>query len=94
MAKLHRISKKYSIGNRTGQAVFGEKTFDQVHPLGTALVKQDDAAKAAEQAVQEAKDKPAIPLPDEEELARLRRRRARRSTGRESTVLADTFGPG
>lgn len=40
-------------------------------------------------------DEAAIPLPDEEELARIRRRRAAgRGGGRSSTVLSeDRFGP-
>lgn len=44
----------------------------------------------------EVKEEPPIPLPDEEELNRFRRRRAaRRTGGRSSTVLAndETFGP-
>lgn len=41
------------------------------------------------------KPPPAIPLPDEEEIARIRRRRATRTGGRASTILSDneTFGP-
>lgn len=40
-------------------------------------------------------EEPAIPLPDEEELARIRRRKAAgRSGGRSSTVLTEErFGP-
>ena len=42
-----------------------------------------------------AEDEQAIPLPDEEELARIRRRRAAgRGGGRSSTVMSeDRFGP-
>lgn len=96
MANLHRLVKK-TTGERALQAVVGEKTYDQLHPIGTSMVQQDDAAKAAEEAASDAAAQPAIPLPDEEELARIRRRRAaRRTGGRDSTVLTgdDTFGAG
>jgi hypothetical protein len=91
MAKLHSNIKKYSAGERAKQAIVGEKNYDSVHFLGTSAVKQRDATKAAEQAAQDAQaeaDKPAIPLPDEEELARLRRRRGK-GGGRAATVLTD-----
>jgi len=96
MANLHRLVKK-TTGERALRAVVGENTYDQLHPLGTSMVQQDDAAKAAEQAASDAASKPAIPLPDEEELARIRRRRAaRRTGGRDSTILTgdDSFGAG
>lgn len=95
MAKLHRAVKKYSIGENVLRKVVGDKTYDEIHPLGTSMVQQDDAAKAAEQAAADAQNKPVIPLPDEEALARMRRRRAQRTTGRDSTMLAgpETFGP-
>ncbi len=97
MAKLHRQVKKYSVGERVQQAALGDETYNQLHPIGTSMVQQEDAAKAAEAAAATEASKPAIPLPDEEELARIRRRRAaRRTGGRDSTILAgdETFGPG
>lgn len=96
MAKLHKLVKN-TPGEKLGRAVVGEKTYDEFHPVGTSMVQQDDAAKAAEQAVADVASKPTIPLPDEDELARIRRRRAaRRTGGRDSTVLTgdDAFGPG
>jgi hypothetical protein len=96
MAELHKTLQK-TAGGRLVKGVFGQKTFDELHPIGTSLVQQDNAAKAAEQAATDAAAQPAIPLPDEEELARIRRRRAaRRTGGRDSTILAgdDTLGAG
>jgi hypothetical protein len=82
MASLHRKAKKISIGRR----IFGDKTFDDFHPYGTQMVAQDDAIKASERAAAEAANQPVIPLPDEEELARIRRRK-NRGGGRAATVL-------
>lgn len=95
MAKLHRFASR-SLSQTAIRSVVGQDTYNQFHPIGTALVQQDNAAKAAEQAAQDAADKPAIPLPDEEELARIRRRRARRPGSRDSTILTgdDVFGAG
>lgn len=95
MAKLHKLVQK-TTGERALKAVVGQDTYDQLHPIGTSMVQQDDAAKAAEQAAADAASKPTIPLPDEEELARIRRRRAaRRGGGRDSTQLTtDVFGAG
>jgi hypothetical protein len=66
-----------------------QDTFDDTHPLGTEVENQYDARKEAEAAATAEANKPVIPLPDEEELARVRRRRSRRGTGRSSTVLTD-----
>lgn len=89
MASLHRkISKIHP------HALIDKKSFDQMHPIGTQAVAAQDAAKAAEKVLEEAEAEPVIPIADEEELARIRRRRARRSGGRSSTILTDdeTFG--
>ena len=97
MAKLHRFVSNTSISQKLLKSAVGQNTYDQLHPIGSSLVQQDDAAKAAEAAAADAASKPAIPLPDEEELARIRRRRAaRRTGGRDSTILTgdDTFGAG
>ncbi len=86
MGRLHKTTKKYSLGRR----IIGEKTFDQIHPIGSSMEKQYDATKAAEQAATAAANQKAIPLPDEEELERTRRRKnARRGGGRASTVLTE-----
>lgn len=84
MGKLHKTTKKYSIGRR----VIGEKTFDDIHPIGASMEKQYDATKAAERQAAAIANESAIPLPDEEELARQRRRKGR-GGGRASTVLTD-----
>lgn len=94
MAKLIKSHSKYTLSGNALRAAVGQKTYDEIHPVGTSIVRQEEAAKAAEQAVQDEKAKPVIPLPDEEELARQRRRQALRRSGRDSTVLTDTFGPG
>lgn len=94
MAKLHRFVSR-SPGDWALKKVVGKKTYDDIHPIGTSMVQQANAADAAEKAAADAANQPTIPLPDEEELARIRRRRTRRGTGRESTILSDsdTFGP-
>jgi predicted nucleic acid-binding protein len=93
MGSLHKKLRKYSPGAMLEQAVLGRKTFDQLHPLGTQAEVAYDAANAAEKALEEVEQvdqaKPVAPLPDEEELARIRRRRARKSGGRSSTILSD-----
>jgi hypothetical protein len=97
MGKLYRSHSKYTISGNALKAAVGKKTYDEIHPIGAGVEQQENAAKAAEQAAEDAASKPTIPLPDEEELARIRRRRAaRRTGGRDSTILAgdDTFGPG
>lgn len=89
MAKLHKFVKR-SPGDYVLRKIIGEKTYDDIHPLGTQAVAANDAKKASEKALQAEEDKPVIPLPDEEELARTRRlREARRTGGRSSTVLSD-----
>lgn len=66
-----------------------EENFDAVHPLGTEMERTYDARKEAEAAAAAEEAKPAIPMPDEERLARARRRASqrRRGYGRESTLL-------
>lgn len=82
MGKLHKQLKKVSLGHK----LFG----DSVTPIGSSLEKQYDATKAAEQAAKAAQNEKAIPLPDEDALARERRKKnARRTGGRASTVLTD-----
>ena len=87
MGRLHKTVKK-GLAGRAIRGIVGEKTFDQAHFLGSSLEKQYDATKAAERQAAAIANEPAIPLPDEEELAR-QRRRTRRSGGRASTVLTD-----
>ena len=90
MGKFQKMAKKYSPGQRVKIAAMGESTYDQLHPLGSQAEAAYDAKKAAQKAATMAENEPVIPLPDEEELARIRRRRnARRGGGRASTVLTD-----
>lgn len=89
MGSLYKKLKKYSPGARLEQAIVGKKNFDALHPLGASAEATYDAANAAEKAVKEIEAEPVIALPDEEELSRIRRRRARKSGGRSSTILSD-----
>lgn len=95
MGKLRKIWKNTDPSQLLVRKTVGDETYDSLSPLGAQQEQQYEAAKAAEAAAQEEEEKEAIPLPDEEELARIRRRKARRGTGRESTVLSqDSFGAG
>lgn len=88
MGKLHSNVKK-GLAGRAIRGIVGDKVFDQAHFLGTAAVKQRDATKAAERAQKAAADEPIMPLADEEELARAKRKGlARRNRGRASTILS------
>lgn len=89
MGKLHSNIKKYSLAERAARSVVGEKTYDQLHPLGTSLVKQRNATKAAERAATDAANEPVMPIADDEELQRSKRKAlSRRNRGRASTILA------
>lgn len=94
MGRLHKNVRKYSLGQKAGDAILGKKTMDDIHVMGGSAEAAYDANKASEKAIKEAANQPVIPMADEEELERVRRRRnARRSGGRASTVLTDeTFG--
>lgn len=94
MGKLHKNVRKYSLGQRAGDALIGKDTMDSIHVLGNSAEKAYDAQKASEKAVKEAENQPVIPMADEEELQRIRRRRGARRGGRASTVLTsdETFG--
>lgn len=93
MGSLHKKIKKYSPMANIERSVLGKETFDQLHPLGTQAEVAYDTAKASKKALKDAQDptkNPVIPLPDEEALERERRRRAaKRTGGRASTVLTD-----
>ncbi len=78
MGKLHKTAQKWTLGNKAIKAVAGEDFYDSIHPLGTQSEAAYDATKAAEQALKDAQDpvkNPVIPVADEAELARQRRRR-------------------
>lgn len=90
MGKLHEKLSKLSIGKRVERSLIDKETFDELHPLSAQVDNSYDAAQASKKALKDAADQPVIPLPDEEELDRARRRRtARRGGGRASTVLSD-----
>lgn len=87
MARLHK-NVKGGLAGKFVRGVVGEKTFNQAHFIGSSMEKQYDATKATEAAAKAVANEPAIPLPDEEELARIRRRKGR-GGGRAATVLTD-----
>lgn len=73
------------------------ENFDDIHPLGTQVEQAYDATKAAEAAAATEETKKPQEMPDNERLARLRRKSQmrRRNQGRASTILgndAETLG--
>ena len=99
MGKLYKFKKRYldklSPSYQSTRALVGKDTMNDIvettHPLGEQAEAAYDANKAAEKALKEAEAEPVIPMPDEEEIARVKRRRtARRGGGRSSTVLSDS----
>jgi hypothetical protein len=89
MGKLHSNAKK-SFAGRGIRRITGDKLFDQAHFLGTAAVKQRDATKAAERAATDAANEPIMPIADDDELQRSKRKMlSRRNRGRASTILAN-----
>ncbi len=96
MAKLHKgitkFSNKFDLGRLAGQAVVGKdrerKLYDQGHFIGHQAEKSYDATKAAEAAAKGIADEPIMPIPDDELLARNKKKGlARRNRGRASTIL-------
>lgn len=89
MGKLHKNIKKYSLSQKLERKVLGKKTYDSAHFLGTSAEAAYDARKDAERAAADAANQPIMPIADEEELQRSRKKRlARRNRGRASTILA------
>lgn len=89
MGKLHKNVKKYSFGSKLTRKVIGDKNYDSAHFLGTSAEAARDARKAAEHAATDAANQPIMPIADEEELERSRKKRlSRRNRGRASTILA------
>jgi hypothetical protein len=84
VSKLHKLTQKYSLGERLQKKVLGEQTYKELHPYGTKLVEAAEPLPS-----------PA-PLPDEEEIRRAQRRlvasRAGK-TGRASTILSGDDEP-
>lgn len=85
MGKLHKSLKKISPIYQLDR-----DTFDQMHPLGTQMETAYDAQQAAEKALKEAQDQPVIPAPDEEELARSRRRNNAKRRGSTASNVPDS----
>jgi hypothetical protein len=90
MGSIHKKIRKYSPAALAEQAVLGKETYETLHPMGTAAEAAYDAAKEAEKALEEAEKDPSkevIPMPDEEEIARQRRRK--NASRRGSRALTD-----
>ena len=93
MGRLHKSLKKihplYHID---------EGAFDALHPMGTAAEGAYDSRKATEKELKdlEAGGSTAIPLPDEEEIARQERKRAakRARASRAATIYSTEEGFG
>jgi hypothetical protein len=88
VANLHKFSKSTSISQRLLRGAVGEKTYDKLHPIGTALVKAETPLEPA----------PVVPMPDEEDIKRAKRRATAaqlQRSGRQSTILTDSdrLGP-
>lgn len=96
MAKLHQNISKYSLSQQANKKIFGKKAYDTAHFMGTNAVKQRDATMAAERAKTDAENAPVMPIADDEELQRAKRKGlSRRNRGRASTILgsdAETLG--
>ena len=90
MGKMRKLWKKTDPSQLLIRKTVGDKAYDQLSPLGAQMEAQQDAADRAEKAAQEAANEKPIPLPDEEELARVRRRQNSRRGGRASTVLSES----
>jgi hypothetical protein len=96
MGNVRKLWKKTDPSQLAVRKVVGDKNYDTLSPFGAQMEAQYDATKAAEKAADEEASKPVVPLPDEEELARINRRKnSRRGGGRASTVLSseDRLGP-
>lgn len=88
MAALHKFVSTKSVSQRILKGAVGEKTYDQLHPIGTALVKAETPVEPP----------PVVPLPDEEDLKRAKRRSSAaqlQRSGRAATILSDSdrLGP-
>lgn len=89
MGRLHKTIKKHDPSQKLERKILGKKNYDSVHPLGTSAEAAYDATKAAERAATDAANAPVMPIADDEELQRSRKKRlARRNRGRASTILA------
>lgn len=89
MAKLHSNVKKYDPTQKLLRKTLGDKNYDKAHFLGTSAVASRDARKAAERAARDAANEPIMPIADEEELRRNKKKMlSRKNRGRASTILA------
>jgi hypothetical protein len=93
MGKLYKNMQKTPIDKVKKKLLGGQSNYDAVHFIGRSAEKSYDATKDAENAATAAANEPAIPMADEEELARIRRRRARRGARETNTLTDETFGP-
>lgn len=79
------------VGERTDQNLQDKssKIYDQAHFLTTPLIKARDARIASENALKDVKAQPVMPIADEDQLARSRRKALsrRQSLNRSSTIL-------
>lgn len=88
MGGLYKKVKKYSLAANTERTILGKKTQEALHPMGESVEAAYDANQTSEKALKDAENKPVIPIADEEEIERVKRRRNARGGGRASTVLS------
>lgn len=104
MGEIYKFKKKYldklSPHYLAVKKFGGEKFVDATHPLGAQAESAYDQAQQSEADLKQAEEdaatgKGVIPMPDEEEIARTKRRRNARMRGsRDSTALAQDEGFG
>ena len=85
-----KLNKKL-LGDKIGGAL------NKTDVFGNMAIQASDSRKAAEQAAKDAANQPVMPIPDEEELTRSKRKSLarRQSMGRSSTILggaSETLG--
>lgn len=106
MAKLasniKNVVKKTDVAQIAQRKIIGDDKYNQVydsaHFLTTPMIQARQATKDAENAANAIKDEPVMPVPDDELLARNKKKAlARSNRGRASTILggssdAETLG--
>lgn len=87
MAGIHKFHQKLP-SQKLSKKIVGEKAYKQAHPVGTSLVKAETPVPPP----------PVVPMPDEEDIRRAKRRSTAaqmQRAGRASTILSDSdrLGP-
>ena len=88
MAGVHKTIRNKFLSQRLIRGVVGDKFYDKAHFAGSALVKAETPTPPS----------PVVPMPDEEDIRRAKRRSMAtqmQRAGRTSTILSDSgrLGP-